>query len=235
MFSARKICAVRALLLSLMAALAGGLFAGCSQGGSSTAESIPTAVEAEPVLEQPIETRTNFYYYLDGERTVLTPSLEWISARFTATEADAREAGLIPYAGRLGALNEMREIPAPTLTLLPLREGMNVQDFLDLMQDMRADDQHFIFANPLFEMDDVWMTFTDQFIAGFSTDLSRAEIDAINAQYGVVVVDVILGQENVFLLLAVPGSGLDALTAANLYQESGVAIHAAPNFIRITK
>src|SRR6185503_18810253 len=45
----------------------------------------------------------------------------------------------------------------------------------------------------------------------------------------------ILGQANTFVLRVLPESQLDALAMANLYQESGTAISAAPNFVRITR
>lgn len=221
--------------ITLIAALWGVSFAGCVQSGSPTAEFISVAAETEPASNQPPETQTVFYYYADGELVLLTPSLEWIAVRFASAEVNARKAALLPYSGQLGDLEKTRDIPAPELTLLPLREGISLQDLLELARAMRSDEQDFIFANPLFETDDVWMAFGDRFLAGFSTELTRAEIDRSNARYGVAIVSAISGQDNVFLLKALPGSGLDALTAANLYQESGIALHAAPDFIRITK
>ena len=59
------------------------------------------------------------------------------------------------------------------------------------------------------------------------------EIDAINSSYGVEMVEPILGQENTFVLRVSPSSKVDLLSMANLYQESGAATHAAPNFVRI--
>lgn len=221
--------------ISFIVALWGLLLAGCIQSGSPTAEFAPIAAETTTTLDKPLETQPNFYYYVDGDRILLTPSLEWVSVRFVSAEPGERESVLLPYASQLGRVEDVRELPAPALTLLPLRKGASLQNLLDLLQAMRSDSDSIVFANPLFETADVWMTFDDQFIAGFSAETTRAGIDGLNAQYDVEVVDTISGQDNVFVLRVSSGSGLDALTAANLYQESGIVIHAAPDFIRITK
>lgn len=51
--------------------------------------------------------------------------------------------------------------------------------------------------------------------------------------YGVELVEPILGQENTFVLRVTRNADLDALSMANMYQESNIAVYAAPNFIRI--
>jgi hypothetical protein len=51
----------------------------------------------------------------------------------------------------------------------------------------------------------------------------------------VEIVEPILGQANTFVLRVTDQADLDTLAMANLYQESGVATSAAPNFVRILK
>lgn len=219
---------VRTGWLCSLAAVGAVLVAGCARN------SPPLIETSQPAAEPPAQVETGFYYHFEGERIPLTVSLEWITVMFADMDAAAREAALEPYASRLGALDEIRELPAPALTLLPLPAGATLQDALDLLELLRAD-AGILHANPLFESGQVWMAVADQFIAAFPAGMGADEIASVNALYDIGIVQPILGQENTFLLRVAPGSALDALAAANLYQERGIALHAAPNFIRITR
>ena len=100
---------------------------------------------------------------------------------------------------------------------------------------MRKDKTSFLQVNPLFHTEDSEMAVSDEFIATFSPSKSQAEIDEANSMHAVEIVQPILGQENTFVLRVTGASDLDTLSMANLYQENGIAIYAAPNFIRIKK
>ncbi|NMB90817.1 MAG: S8 family serine peptidase, partial [Chloroflexi bacterium] len=56
---------------------------------------------------------------------------------------------------------------------------------------------------------------------------------AFNAAHQVETIKPVLGQENTFLLRVLPEAGVDALSMANQYQESGGVVNAAPNFVRM--
>jgi hypothetical protein len=98
---------------------------------------------------------------------------------------------------------------------------------------LRANTASFLQVNPVFQTGDAEMAITNEFIATFPAGKSMAEIDAINSSYDVKIVEPILGQGNTFVLQVLPSAKVDSLSMANLYQESGAAINAAPNFIRI--
>ncbi|MEO7839403.1 MAG: S8 family serine peptidase [Anaerolineales bacterium] len=91
----------------------------------------------------------------------------------------------------------------------------------------------FLQVNPVFQTDDAEMAITDEFIATFPLERNMEEINAINTSHGVELVEPILGQENTYILRVSASTRLDVLAMANLYQESGVATYAAPDFVRI--
>jgi hypothetical protein len=128
-----------------------------------------------------------------------------------------------------------REVPAPEWLLLPLQEGMTIAGLIEGINSLRADRSRFRQVNPVFQTEDAEMIVTDQFIAVFPADKSKEEIAAINSSQNVEIMDSILGQTNTYVLRVTDQAGRDALSMANLYQESGLAMDAAPNFIRIVQ
>src|SRR5688572_9862590 len=48
-----------------------------------------------------------YYYYLDGERVQLIPSLDWISAQFVSADSSVQIGILQKYAGLLGPLDRV--------------------------------------------------------------------------------------------------------------------------------
>ncbi|MBK8783931.1 MAG: hypothetical protein IPO22_19555 [Anaerolineales bacterium] len=191
----------------------------------------PSTTPAEP--SQTIPAVTEYYYYLDGARVELTPSFEWIVVKFASADPAVREDVLTGYGSPLGSLDQARDIPSLGITILPLQTGLSPRAHTELMEKMRGDKINFLLVNPLFYTADAEMAVGDEFIATFPPGKSRTEIDEANAAHGVELVQPILGQENTFVLRVTGSAELDALSMANLYQESGITLQAAPNFIRI--
>ncbi|MBK9603265.1 MAG: S8 family serine peptidase [Anaerolineales bacterium] len=184
------------------------------------------SVGAEPNQEN----GETLYYFAEGNRIPLTPSLHWISVKFS-DNLSAQTAALENFSPMLGSLDQARPILFGDITLLPLKANMNEQSVLAGVKSMRADTANFSQAYPVFQTADAEMALTDEFIVTFPVGFSMDDIHAINAFHGVELVDPILGQDNTFILRV--ASGVDVLAMANLYQESGVALHSAPNFVRI--
>jgi hypothetical protein len=177
----------------------------------------------------------SFYYYADGQRIALQPSLNWVSVKFASTDISRQSAALRNAATPLGSLDQARHIPTPELTLLPVQAGTTVQTLVQGINAMRATPSSFQAVNPVFQMADVEMVPTDQFIATFPSGKSLEDINALNTSLGAEIVEPLLGQENTFVLKVLPGAGLDTLAMANFYQESGAARNAAPDFVRIVQ
>ncbi len=212
--------------------LSGLLFiAGCAPNMA------PTEVSAQPktpeVPSQPSMVVEPYYYYLDGERVPLIPSLEWISVLYTTADPSERTGILQKYANLLGPLDQVRSIPMPEISLLPLPVGITLQEFTELLAAMRNDRTSFSQANPLFDAVGVEMVISDEFIATFPDETSQSEIDEINSAHSVELIKPVSGQENTYILRVAEGAVLDTLSMANLYQENGIVLHAAPNFIRL--
>ena len=175
----------------------------------------------------------SFYYYVGGVRTPLTLSMQWIAVKFASP--DPKEQAVAAENSLLGPLEQARQIPTPELTLLPLQENLSRKAIAEGINTLRADRSSFLQVNPVFQTDDAQLIITDQFIATFSAEKEKEEIDQINSSHGVEMVEPVLGQANTFVLRVTDKADLDTLSMANLYQESGIATSAAPNFVRILK
>ena len=210
------------------------LMVGCMDRGGNTLQAtqtatVPRAAHEEVRLSRPGED--SFYYYADGVRTPLTLSLKWIAVRFASTDPAKQSAAL--QGSSVGSLEKARQIPVPELTLLPLAEGLTTEMLMQEINTFRADRSSFLQVNPVFQAKDVEMIITDEFIATFSAEKEKEEIDKLNSSHGVEIVEPIPGQANTFVLRVTEKADLDALSMANLYQESGLATSAAPNFVRV--
>jgi hypothetical protein len=151
--------------------------------------------------------------------------------KFASTDPAKRSAAL--QDSKVGSLEQAQQIPVPELTLLPLRDGLTTEMLLQEINTLRADRSSFLQVNPVFQAEDAEMITTDEFIATFSSEKEKEAIDKINSSHGVETVEPILGQANTFVLRVTEKADLDSLSMANLYQESGVATSAAPNFVRL--
>ena len=176
---------------------------------------------------------TSYYYYADGKRIPLTPSLEWVSVRFASDSVTKQATALQDFGALIGPLDQARQIPHRKLTLLPLKEGLTIETIEKGINSLRANAAHFIQVNPVFQTENMKIAITDEFIATFHPKKNMEEIDAINSFHNVEIVKPLLGMENTFVLRILPAGNADSIFMANLYQESGDATHAAPNFIYI--
>ena len=174
-----------------------------------------------------------FYYYVGGVRTPLALSMQWIAVKFTSPDPTNQSAAV--QNSILGPLEQAQPSPVPGLTLLPLQENLSRKAIAEGINSLRADRSSFLQVNPVFQTSDAQLIITDQFIATFSAEKEKEEIDQINSSHGVEILEPILGQANTFVLRVTEKADLDTLSMANLYQESGIATSAAPNFVRILK
>jgi|GEM_PF-952439 len=76
---------------------------------------------------------------------------------------------------------------------------------------------------------------SEKFTVQFKEEVTRQQIDALNTQNKVSIVRELKGRKNVFVLTAQKDAGADALTLANRYHDSGLALHAEPNFVQQLK
>lgn len=180
---------------------------------------------------QPLSSdSTSFYYYVSENRVPLTLSTEWIAVKFANEDASAQASAL--KGSIVDSNGQAEQLTQYGVTLLPVQAGTTFETLVTGINALRSD-ATFFQVNPVFQSGDTGMIVTDEFIVTFPAGMSMDEINAVNASYGVEVGDPILGQENTFVLRATAATQMDTLSLANLYQESGVAVFAAPNFVRV--
>jgi len=223
------------MAIGLFALLFSTFVVSCAGNAPSTVETTQAAtISVSHIVKagiQPLPSDGNsFYYYANGNRIPLVLSLKWIAVKFVSDDATKQASAL--KNSITGPLDQANQIPQLKLTILPLQDGLTIQTLVEGINSLRAN-AAFLQVNPVFQTEDAEMTLTDEFIATFPAGKSMEEIEDINLSYGVEIVDPILGQENTFVLRATVKAGRDTLSLANLYQENGVAIYSAPNFVRI--
>ncbi len=194
----------------------------------------PASTPNQPGI-RPLAADGSLYYYADGERLPLQVSLDWVSVKFVSDDPIAQTAALAASGAPVDLLEKPRTIPDMPLTLYHLRSGVTTGDVVQGINAMRARPNSFQAADPVFQTPDAPMAITDEFIATFPASMTRGDIAALNAAHGVELGDPLLGQPNTYVLKVRANSRLDALAMANLYQESGLAVDAAPNFVRLLK
>ncbi len=188
-----------------------GLFVTGFQGNAKGMFAVPVLDRTVQKGIQPLAADgASFYYYADGQRIPLQPSLNWVSVKFASSDISKQSSAVRSSATPLGSLDQARHIPNPELTLLPIQAGTTVQTLVQGINAMRAMPTSFQAVNPVFQMEDVEMVPTDQFIATFQAEKSLEEINAMNASLGAEIVEPLLGQENTFVLKVLPDAGCRA-------------------------
>src|SRR6185295_7183526 len=152
-----------------------------SQATQTAVSPLPLATHAEVRLSRP--DQDSFYYYAGGVRIPLTLSLKWIAVKFASSDPGKQSAAL--QGSSVSSLEQARQIPEPALTLLPLREGLATEALKQEINTLRADRSSFLQVNPVFQVQDVEMIITDEFIATFSAEKEKEEIDKLNSSHDV--------------------------------------------------
>ncbi len=193
------------------------------------------------MAEPSVVDRTS-YYYVQGERVPLVKEARYFAVRFTRGERWDSPT-LSVRARRL--LNEESESRA----FIP-HYGLYIYETTPVnraargtrMEDLVLDSVRALREEPAVELAAVAVRrdpessevsfVTRQFIAGFRPELSRAEIDALNAANGVQIVRPAEYLPNGYVLEAPDAEGERGPVAlANLYIESGAATLAHADFI----
>jgi len=76
---------------------------------------------------------------------------------------------------------------------------------------------------------------TEEFHAQFKAGVTRQQIDAFNLANKVRMVSASRWEVNAFLLAVQKEAGVDALTMANRYYDSGMVVYASPNFVQLVQ
>jgi len=190
------------------------------------------------------------YYYVNGKRVGLLREPRVYAVRYSAGRT-SRDVAFSPRADRF--LRETSEnigfISNYNLQLYRTNPsavgksedpGGGVRDVIDEVTHLSKEApveyaavayRRHAGASP--ERVDDLMFATRQFLVRFKPEVSRGRIDALNANYGVLIVESLGYTENGFLLAAPQADGERGPVAlSNVYFESGLAIFAHPDFVR---
>lgn len=191
----------------------------------------PVSPQASATPVVTTSTGVNFYYYADGQRHQLTPSVNQIAVRIKPDVGNAQTSQM--FSAVTGdSVADVLEIPNPRLTVLTTT-GQDTKALLKASDMLRQSD-FVAFAHPLFIFEDgTRFALTDEFIVQFKPDIERVQIDSFNAAHHVEIVEETSWAANNYILRVTPVSDLEVLDMANLYHESVLTEYAEPNFVRL--
>jgi hypothetical protein len=175
---------------------------------------------------------SSLYYYENGEKILLTPSLDWMTVKFSTDDLTIQNDALqkiLPLAN----IEQRSQLADTEIIVLPLLSGLSVDSLISNINLLRTNTAVYSQVNPVFVLDGVEKAITDKFIATFSTDKSLEDINAINASFGVTIDSVKDQSKNSYVLLISPTSQYDSMMLANMYYEEGYALETMPLFVPI--
>jgi subtilisin family serine protease len=172
-----------------------------------------------------------FYYNAKGERVPLRQSSRSVAVAFATPRPDKNVEALIRDDERLRAFVAGEALTDRNLVLYRRNEAAPgaVEDFVERV---RASDQ-VRFATHVFYRGENPVLVTDEFVAAFKPEVTRAAIDALNAAHGVTIVSPLPVAANTFLLRVTAPGPSGALDRTRAYFESGLVRYAEPNFIKV--
>jgi thermitase len=177
------------------------------------------------------QSASGYSYYASGQVINLQVSSDFIAVRMNPGTRLSTITGIRSLSG-VGNISSAIEIDSPRVTLVPLAAGSNGVTVTNNVRTMAASSIEW--AMPVFQISDIYHVVTDRFLASFPTTMTDAQVDAYNANYGVVRLEHLANNmDNIYVLAVTSASGRNAIEMANLYQLGGVARYATPEFLRL--
>ena len=175
---------------------------------------------------------SSLYYYENGERISLTPSLDWMTIKFNTDDQTVQDAAW-QNIGSLVNIEQRMPLADTGTMVLPLLSGLSVDSLISNINLLRTNTDVYSQVNPVFIIDGVEKAITNKFSATFSTDKSLEDIETINSSLEVTIDSIEDQNMNSYILMISPTSPYDSLMMANLYYEQGYALEATPLFVTI--
>jgi hypothetical protein len=175
---------------------------------------------------------SSLYYYENGERISLTPSLDWMTIKFSTDDLTVQNDALQKI-DSLANIEQKSQLADTEIIVLPLLSGLSIDSLISNINLLRTNTDVYSQVNPVFIIDGVEKAITDKFVAAFSTEKSLEDIHTINSAFGVTIDSVEDQNSNSYVLLIPPTSQYDSMMMANMYYEEGYAVEAMPLFVSI--
>jgi len=198
----------------------------------------PPAGEERPGLDelgglQQIESDgSSLYYYENGERLSLTPSLGWITIQFRSEDVTEQNAALLNLRG-FAATDQIQPLTDSGIMLVPLLSGISQETLLATINLLRIHSDLYSQVNPVFIVNDSVKAITNEILVTFSAQIPLEEINRINEEMNTSIREILDADTSTYLLELDDTSMSDALLTANSYYEQGFADAATPLFLDI--
>jgi len=165
-----------------------------------------------------------YYYHAAGQRIPLQLSTQYVAVKSGASGATSLAAAFPDLVAKEG----MKHLSGHGILLYKLAPGVDQEQAADLTKSLRAS-ASFELAGLVFDAPGAAMILTDRIIARFASHITEASAESIAMAHGATVLQKAGFGENVFLLEAKDGNGLDE---ANALHEEPDVIYAEPDFVR---
>lgn len=169
------------------------------------------------------------YYYVNGEKVYLEEVEDEAAVRYR--EVNSVRRGLVsPAFGRtLQTFEYVEEIPDARLTILRSTRQQNADE---IKRELIGFDE-VTYVTPVYRRPQSGekVVLTSKFICQFKPEVTRAEIDAMNAKHHVQIESQESYAPNCYVLRLADDAAEAVLDVANAYQESGKVIFSHPDII----
>ena len=200
----------------------------------------PPAGEERPALDelgglQQIESDgSSLYYYENGERLFLTPSLKWITIKFHSENTTEQDSAILNLSG-FADIDGITSLTDSGIMLVPLLSGISQETLLATINLLRINSNSYSQVNPVFIIDGSEKAITNEILVTFSAQIPLEEINTIINEMNTSISKILDANTNTYLLEIDDTSMSDTLTTANSYYEQGLAVSAIPLFIDVQK
>lgn len=215
------------VLLAVVLLCGSGLVAACDGAGPEPKKG------SECETSDPARTEDGEFFYYSDERKIPLELAEW----WNVVQIPDRTAATVDsVVNDLGGIHLRRVLDSERG--LYWLEGRNRDDIKPRMLDQLDEHVPVRRRMPSFylpESDTSYYLITDEFNVKFDSTVTRAEIEDVNATYGVELafesgIDSMQARDyNTYLLRVKPESACNALEAANLYYEDSRTEWSVPN------
>ncbi len=166
-------------------------------------------------------------YYASGQEITLDLHLEEISVSFISA-IDALDDEQILNSTLTSLLSSTKKIYGQNIRQIKLNQAISESQLIAFIDQIKNLPQ-VAMATPVFKYGNVRQAINEEFIVRFTEGTTQNQIDDLNTQLEGQIIR--YNGWDTYLLKVDKSTGLNGLTAANLYHNSELTIWAEPNFM----
>jgi|GEM_PF-130289 len=169
------------------------------------------------------------YYYVNGEKVYLDKVEGEVAVRYNAVNSVQRGLVSPKFGKTLQTFEKKESVSDGRLTILRSKQERSTEEMKQCLTCL----EEVTYVTPVYQTSDCGekVVLTSKFVCQFQPDLSRAEIDTLNAEHHVRIEAEEAYAPNCFVLRLEDDAAETVLDVANAYQECGKAIFAYPDII----